>query len=106
MPQKQLHHIGTVELVSLPDDDIQAVPAKIDTGADNSAIWASNIHLQDDKLVFNFFAPGSAFYNDKPVTSNAFRTTTVRNSFGQKEFRYKIQLRITVGSHTLRRWFT
>lgn len=103
---KELLHIGTIEFVSLPDDNIEHVPAKVDTGADNSAIWASNMHLEDGKLLFNFFAPGSAFYSEEPVVTNAFRTTTVKNSFGQKEFRYKIQLRVRVGDHTLRRWFT
>lgn len=102
----ELQHIGTIERVSLPDDGLEDVPAKIDTGADNSAIWASNIHLQDGELIFNFFAPGSVFYREEPVVSTAFRTTTVRNSFGQQEFRYKIRLRIKVGQHTLTRWFT
>ncbi|MDB5164968.1 MAG: hypothetical protein JWL89_594 [Candidatus Saccharibacteria bacterium] len=101
-----LLHIGTIELVSLPDDGIQAVPAKIDTGADNSAIWASNIHLEDGVLSFNLFAPGSMFYQEEPVRSTAFRTTTVKNSFGHKEFRYKIRLRIKVGKYILTRWFT
>lgn len=103
---KQLQHIGTIEHVSLPSDGVQSVPAKIDTGADNSAIWASNIKLVDGKLQFNFFAPGSMFYNEEPVVSDAFRTTTVRNSFGHKEFRYKIRLQISIGDHKLTRWFT
>ena len=101
-----LLHIGTIEYVSLPDDGIEHVPAKIDTGADNSSIWASNIHLRDGQLVFNFFAPGSAFYNETPVVTSAYRTTTVRNSFGHKEFRYKIKLRICIGDLAFRRWFS
>lgn len=104
---KRLLTIGIIEQVSLPDDAIESVPAKIDTGADNSSIWASNIHLRHDgKLVFNFFASGSMFYREQEVVSSAFRTTTVRNSFGDKEFRYKIQLKITIGPHTLTSWFT
>jgi hypothetical protein len=42
---KQLAHIGTIELVSLPNDAIQDIPAKIDTGADGSVIWASTMVL-------------------------------------------------------------
>ncbi len=103
---KELIYIGTIELVSLPDDRIERVPAKIDTGADFSSIWASNIHLVDGKLVFNFFAPGSFFYRPEPVESSSFRTTVVRNSFGQQEFRYKIKLKVRVGDHTLTRWFS
>lgn len=103
---KQMLHIGTIELVSLPDDGIQAVPAKIDTGADSSAIWASNIKLEDGKLSFNFFAPGSAYYREEPIVTTAFRTTSVKNSFGHEEFRFKIRLHIAVGEHTLTRWFS
>lgn len=101
-----LLHIGNIELVSLPNDAISNIPAKVDTGADNSSIWASNIHLKNGKLIFNFFAPGSAFYKEEPIVSTAYRTTTVRNSFGQKEFRYKIRLKVSIGDYTLTRWFT
>jgi glutathione synthase/RimK-type ligase-like ATP-grasp enzyme len=103
---KQLAHIGTIELVSLPNDAIQDIPAKIDTGADGSVIWASNINLQDGKLSFNLFAPGSAFYQPEPIVTSAFRVTKVRNSFGNEEFRYKIRLKVALGEHTLTRWFS
>lgn len=101
-----LLHIGTIERVSLPNDGIENIPAKVDTGADNSAIWASNIMLESGKLTFNFFAPGSTYYREQPVETTAFKTTTVRNSFGHKEFRYKIKLKVQVGSHKSTRWFT
>lgn len=103
---KELVHIGTIESVSLPDDQIKGIPAKVDTGADSSSIWASNIHLEDGKLVFNFFAPGSAYYREEPVVSTAFRTAVVRNSFGHEESRYKIRLKVTIGNRSLQRWFS
>lgn len=103
---KQLLPIGTVELLSLPDSQIQDIPAKIDTGADNSAIWASSIRLKDGQVMFNLFAPGSVYYRDEPITVSNFRTTTVKNSFGHKEFRYKIQLNVRIGEHKLQHWFT
>jgi glutathione synthase/RimK-type ligase-like ATP-grasp enzyme len=102
----KLQHIGTTEFVSMPDDGITTVPAKVDTGADGSVIWASNIHLEDGKLLFNFFAAGSAFYRPEPVITTAFRVTRVRNSFGTEEFRYKIRLKLRLGEHTLTRWFS
>ena len=99
-------HIGTIENVSLPDDAIYDVPAKIDTGADSSAIWASNIKLTDGVLAFNFFAPGSAYYREEPVTTTAFKKASVKNSFGHEETRYKVRLRVSVGSITVTRWFS
>lgn len=103
---KQLLPIGTVELLSLPDSEIRDIPAKIDTGADNSAIWASNVRLKEGQVVFNLFAPGSVYYREEPIVVSNFRTTTVRNSFGHKEFRYKIQLNVCIGEHKLKHWFT
>jgi len=103
---KKLLHIGTIELVSLPDDQLEHVPAKIDTGADSSAIWASNIKQKDGKLSFNWFAPGSAYYSKQPVITSAFKTANVKNSFGHKELRYKIRLNVKVGNHTVRAWFS
>lgn len=104
--EQKLIHIGTVELVSLPDDRIHDVPAKVDTGADSSAIWASNIELKDGKLHFNFFAPGSAYYRKKRIVTTAFKTTSVKNSFGHEEFRYKIRIKVQIGEHTFTRWFS
>lgn len=103
---KQLTHIGTIEMVSLPNDSIHDVPAKIDTGADSSAIWASNIKVENGRLSFNFFGPGSAYFREEPVVSSAFKTTSVKNSFGHNETRYKIRLKVKVGSYTLTRWFS
>ena len=40
---KQLLHIGTVEPVALANKQVKDVPAKIDTGAYSSAVWASDI---------------------------------------------------------------
>jgi glutathione synthase/RimK-type ligase-like ATP-grasp enzyme len=104
--KNELAHIGTVELVSFSENGIQNVPAKIDTGADNSAIWASNIHLSEGKLTFNFFAPGSTYYRDEVVETTAFKTAKIKNSFGQQEFRYKIRLKTSIGGRKITTWFS
>ncbi len=98
--------VGTTELIDFPDDGIFGVPAKIDTGADSSALWASDIKLVDGKLEFTFFAPGNAFYREQRVVTTKFKTTSVKNSFGHAEFRYKVKLKLQVGGHTLLSWVT
>lgn len=104
--RKQLTPIGTTELIDFPDDAIFGVPAKIDTGADFSAIWASDITLEGDKLCFNFFAPGSPHYQQKPVKTSTFKQVRIKNSFGDTETRYKIKLRVQIGERRLTRWFS
>jgi glutathione synthase/RimK-type ligase-like ATP-grasp enzyme len=103
---KKLLHIGTVELVSLPDDEIQSVPAKVDTGADGSAIWASSIKQRHGELQFNFFAPGSAYYSKQPIVTTAFKTINVKNSFGHTELRYKVKLNVKIGDYEFQEWFS
>jgi glutathione synthase/RimK-type ligase-like ATP-grasp enzyme len=104
---KDLLQIGTIELVSLPDDQIRDVRAKVDTGADGSSIWASDIKLEPNgKLVFKFFGPGLSHYQNQPVVTTAFRTTKVRNSFGHEETRYKIRLRVKIDKQIISCWFS
>ncbi|HLB65990.1 MAG TPA: RimK/LysX family protein [Candidatus Saccharimonadales bacterium] len=103
---KKLTHIGTTELVTLVDSGIKDVPAKIDTGADGSSIWASNVHIKGNKLIFNYFAPGSAFYRKQSSTTKDFKVTSVKSSFGHQEFRYKVKMPIKIGDHVLAPWFS
>lgn len=102
----ELLHIGTVELTNIPGDCIVDVPAKIDTGADGSSIWASDIKSEGSVLQFRFFGRGSAFYNDRVIETSAFRTTKVKNSFGHQEFRYKVKLKIQLGQQEVTAWFS
>ncbi len=98
--------IGSKEFVDFPDFAVTKVPARVDTGADGSSIWASDIHLNDGHLVFTPFAPGSVLYRDEPIATTTYRSTVVKNSFGVKEFRYKVKLRVQIGGRTINCWFS
>jgi ribosomal protein S6--L-glutamate ligase len=92
----------------LLDFGIEGVPAKVDTGADLSAIWASSIEEKDDGLYFVLFAPESPYYSGKVqrFTKPDYSLTRVANSFGHKELRYKVKLRINVKGRIIRATFT
>jgi len=102
----KLTSLGTTEFVSFPAQAINNVRAKVDTGADGSSIWASNIVMKDGVLSFHFFTPGSVFYQEKHITTTNFKTTSVKNSFGHEEFRFKIRLKVKVGLTIISRWFS
>ena len=98
--------IGRAEKVDLPDLHLSAVPAKVDTGADSSTIWASQVSEQPDGLHVVFFGKGHPKYTGEVKVFKQYTTTMVENSFGQKELRYKIKLRISVRSRLIRATFT
>lgn len=98
--------IGTVELVNLPEVGLLNIPSKVDTGAESSAIWASSVKINKGGLEFKLFAPGSAFYTGKTIRTKDFQTATIRNSFGTKEFRYKVDFLASIGNRKIRTLFT
>lgn len=103
---KQLAHVGTIEYIDLPADGIFGVPAKVDTGADSSAVWASNIRETSGTLSFVLFDRASSFYTGRVITTQKYTTASIKNSFGQTEFRYKVTLPVTLAGQKLRVRFT
>lgn len=103
---KPVTTVGTKELVDFPTLDIFGVPAKVDTGADSSAIWASNIHEENGHLYFTLFDKTSPYYTGKQLSTQSFSMISIKNSFGHTEFRYKVTLRIRLAKKTLAVRFT
>lgn len=94
---KILQHIGSKEFVSLPEYAVEHIPAKIDTGADFSSIWASDIVETDGVLRFTLFGRGSRLYSGQTVVMHEYGVTEVRNSFGDSEIRYTVKLVMNLG---------
>lgn len=98
--------IGTTELVVLPGNSDEPIPAKVDTGADGSAVWATEIIEQDGELSFVLFAPNSSFYTGKVHKTKRYRVTRVKNSFGIDEYRYRVWMTVIVASKRYNASFT
>lgn len=98
--------VGRAERVNFPDADVFGVPAKIDTGAYRSSVWATNIHEKNDVLYFTLLGPDSEFYSGKECSATEYDIVEIENSFGQKENRYSIYLRVKMGSKTVKSAFT
>jgi hypothetical protein len=82
------------------------IPAKVDTGADNSSVWASGISVNSDgALQFQLFAPGSQFFTGQIITRNDFQTVKVRNSTGHTQIRYQTQLTVRIKGRKIRGTF-
>lgn len=104
--RKQLISIGSKEFVALPSYGFSEIPAKVDTGADSSAIWASDIVEENGTLRFCLFGPGSRFYSGEPIEMSDYGIKVIRNSFGVSETRYSVKLLMLLGGKHLKVSFT
>lgn len=108
MTKQPVDIIGRVELIDLPSVGALKVPAKIDTGADGCSIWATNISIEDNKLCFSLFGPGSDYYDGKIIClpKSEYHQRVISNSFGHKERRYVVHLSVVVMNRRIKTKFT
>ncbi|MCL1839983.1 RimK/LysX family protein [Candidatus Saccharibacteria bacterium] len=83
------------------------VPAKIDSGADASSIWASHISIdKKNTLKFSLFGPKSPFYSGKIIKRTDFDVAVVRSAMGQEQIRYRTKLPIKIEGRRMRVLFS
>lgn len=105
MGTRDLKIIGNNTFVEIAG--IKDIPAKVDTGADSSAIWASHIRMNaKNNLEFRLFGPKSPLYTGETLTATDFSVKQVRSSNGQVALRYCIPLTVKIGGRTIRTYFT
>lgn len=101
----KLEIIGTNTLVDI--DEHRHVPAKVDTGADSSAIWASQIEVNKKGVLrFSLFGPKSPYYTGKIFERKDYKTVKVRSSNGQEQTRYRVCIPVTINGRKIRATFT
>lgn len=86
---------------------IKDVPAKVDTGASVSAIWATSIKMNaQNELEFVLFAPGSEYYTGEVIRTNDYKVRRVRSSNGQDQIRYLVKLSTVLKGRKIKMSFT
>ena len=94
--------IGTNEKITLVGLGRTDVPAKIDTGADSSAIWVSDLKVTKDNILkFKLFGPNSPFYTGKVISRTNFGVAIIRGGNGIQQIRYRTRFRIRLGGKRL-----
>lgn len=88
--------IGRAEYVWLVRDQLKKVPARIDTGARTSSIWASSVRETEAGLEYVLFGEGSPFYTGQVITEPAYSELVVASSNGHVQKRYKVPLTIQI----------
>ena len=98
--------IGPSEYISIGKRAIN-VPAKIDTGAEASAIWASKIKIdKNGVLKFSLFGEGSPFYNGKIYKRTDYKVIAVRSAMGQEQIRYRVYFPVKIKGRRIRVLFS
>lgn len=101
--------IGRAEPVHFMDFDIADIPAKVDSGAYRSAVHVSNVKISKDgkELTFTLLGGHPVFGKlAQVVTVRDFDKVRISNSFGHREERYEVKLRVKIGHKTFKTTFT
>lgn len=98
--------IGCVEYVWLVNEDIKKVPARIDTGAKTSSIWASKIRETESGLEYCLFGPQSPFYSGTIIQEGRFSQIVVASSNGHFQKRYKVPMTLQIKGRRIKTFCT
>lgn len=107
MSTKEKTVIGRTATANIIAEDIHDIPVKIDTGADRSSIWASDLNVDDTHtLHFVLFDPTSPYYSGKRHSTKTYKAQLIRSSNGMAQVRYRVSLTVELSGRTIRGSFT
>ena len=107
MARKEKTVIGRTATASFPSEGIYNIPVKIDTGADRSSIWVSNLSVDDsDTLHFVLFDKMSPYYSGKLHSTRHYTAQLIRSSNGTAQVRYRVSLTVELAGRLIRGSFT
>lgn len=92
--------LGYVELVSLPSWGVAGIAAKVDTGAETSALHVRDLRLRGaTRVCFSVF-DGDEARDPVPVEARLVRRGLVRSSNGHTEERLFVRTSVTLGGRS------
>jgi D-alanine-D-alanine ligase-like ATP-grasp enzyme len=94
--------VGRSEKVALPDFHVSKIPARIDTGATVSALWASSIEETAEGLSFKLFDKQSEYYTGETIVVPNYSRRVVSSSMGHTQLRYQLEVRMTIQGRRIR----
>jgi hypothetical protein len=98
--------IGPAEPVNFPVLHLASVPARIDTGAKTSAIWASSVRQDGDTVRAVLFGEESKYYTGEELSFGHFEAVLISTSTGSVEKRYKVYVSVELHGRRVRASFT
>ena len=98
--------LGRAEKIDLPEQGMSGVPARIDTGAKTSSIWATAIQERDGVLRYMLFSKDSPYFTGALLVTSDYEKIVVACSIGAVQERYKVKLLIKLKGRKVRARFT
>ncbi|HEY1085659.1 MAG TPA: RimK/LysX family protein [Candidatus Saccharimonadales bacterium] len=99
--------IGVSSLVDFVGyKNLKQIPARIDTGARTSSLWASDVKIKDGIASFKLFGPSSPWYTGKVVRKPIVEKRQVTSSTGHVQERDVVNFSIRMHGKRLNAKFT
>ena len=92
--------IGYIEKVDLPELDLFALDAKIDTGADSCSMHCDDIEVEGKNVIFTLHDEVHPAYHGKRLTLPIFKIKNVKSSNGRSEERVFVKSMLKLGCKT------
>jgi len=87
-------------------DEVFDVPAKVDTGADSSAVWATDIFVDDKhRLHYKLFGEGSPYYTGREHIVSEYSVASTKSSLGNSTIKFRVKMLVKIGDRTVRASF-
>lgn len=84
----------------------EKIPAKVDTGADSSSVWATNIQVNDKGVLeFTLFGEGSPLYTGQKIRREQYGVAVVRSATGHVQIRYRAEFSLRLGRKRVKAMF-
>ena len=98
--------LGRCERVDLPKLGLNALQAKVDTGAYNCSLHCSKAEIVDGVLKVVLLDEEHPGYTGQTVIFKKFDRREIKNSFGEAELRYVIRTSIRICHRLIRAEFS
>ncbi len=103
--KREKRTIGRVDRIDFPKLNLEDVPCKIDTGADTSSLYCTNVRVierdEQEFLTFRVLDPTHEQYSNRKFVFDQFDERKIRNSFGNYEYRYVIRTEVNLFGQTI-----
>ncbi len=84
------------------EKEVHNVPAKVDTGADSSAVWATDIFVDENHLLhYKLFGEGSPYYSGVEHVASKYSVALTKSSSGDMMLKYRTRIPVELGGRKM-----